>query len=215
METMLVTQALNELKTIDGRIKKAISQGVFVTGAKASEKNAAPGVTKEDFIANAKASKQSIDDLIARREKIKAAVVASNAVTLVPELGMTVAAAIETKASISYKKALLAELNSQYRGAVATVNSQNAKVDQAIENLVNTAYGSGGSGTSKDKQKSYSEDDYNAIAVPYKKAHEWELLDPIKIKEQIDALDNEIREFESKVDSALQISNCTTIVTIE
>ena len=47
--TMLVTQALNELKTLDGRINKAITDGIFVAGAKASDKNILPGMSKEDF----------------------------------------------------------------------------------------------------------------------------------------------------------------------
>ena len=178
--TMLVTQALNELKTLDGRITKAINDGIFVAGAKASDKNVLPGMSKEDFNTDAVASKKSVDDLIKWREKVKAAVVASNAVTFVADLNMT--------------------------------GQNNVRVEQAVKDLVNTAYASGGS---KDKSKSYSEDDYNAIAVPYKKAHEWELIDPLDIKKTIDALEEEIRDFESKVDSALQISNCTTTITIE
>ena len=210
--TMLVTQALNELKTLDGRINKAITDGIFVAGAKASDKNVVPGMSKEDFATDAIASKKSFDDLTKWREKVKAAVVASNAVTLVPELNMTVAKAIETKTSIKYKKAMLNRMKSQYNRAVAEVNQNNARVEQSVENLVNNAYASGGN---KDKSKSYSADDYNAIAVPYKKAHEWELIDPLDIKKSIDALENEISEFESKVDSALQISNCITTITIE
>ena len=62
--TMLVTQALNELKTLDGRINKAITDGIFVAGAKASDKNILPGMSKEDFNGEAVASKQSADDLI-------------------------------------------------------------------------------------------------------------------------------------------------------
>ena len=210
--TMLVTQALNELKTLDGRINKAITDGIFVAGAKASDKNILPGMYKEDFNGEAVASKKSADDLIKWREKVKAAVVASNAITFVPDLGMTVAKAIETKASIKYKKALLNRMKSQYQRAVAEVNQNNARVEQAVKDLVNTAYASSGS---KDKSKSYSESDYEAIATPYKKAHEWELVDPLDIKKVIDALEEEIREFESKVDSALQISNCVTTITIE
>ena len=137
--TMLVTQALNELKTLDGRINKAITDGIFVAGAKASDKNILPGMSKEDFNGEAVASKQSADDLIKWREKVKAAVVASNAITFVPDLNMTVAKAIETKASIKYKKALLNRMKSQYQRALAEVNQNNARVEQAVKDLVNTA----------------------------------------------------------------------------
>ena len=37
MEKMLVTQALNEIKLLDGRISRAINTGNFVAAAKLSE----------------------------------------------------------------------------------------------------------------------------------------------------------------------------------
>ena len=92
-EKMLVTQALNELKTISNRIDRAIRNAKFITASKTVDKNAAPGVSKETFKTDAIASMQSIRDLIDRREKIKAGIIASNAVTEVEIAGekMTVA----------------------------------------------------------------------------------------------------------------------------
>lgn len=211
-ENMLVTQALNELKTLDGRIMRAIENANFVAGAKMSDKNVAPGYTKDDFNTDATASNQSITDMIKRREVIKAAVVHSNAVTFVEDLKMTVAQAIETKASIKYKKALLNAMTSQYQKAMSTVNMKNAAVDTQIDRMIETMYGAAGNG--KDK-KTYTKEDYDAIATPYRNNNGWDLVDPLTIKEKIETLRKEIEDFESHVDSALQISNCTTIITIE
>ena len=102
MEKMLVTQALNELKLLDSRIEDATNNAIFVIAAKKNEKKVNPNLTKEDFEIRSKAFYQSIMDLIERRKKIKAAIVASNAVTKVTvhDEEMTVAEAIERKSTI-------------------------------------------------------------------------------------------------------------------
>ena len=41
---------------------------------------------------------------------------------------------------------------------------------------------------------------------------EYSLVDPLKIEEVIEKLDNEISGFKSNVDSVLQISNCITSI---
>lgn len=207
MEKMLVTQALNELKTLDSRILRAINSASFVAPAKVSEKNVNSNLSKEEFNANAKASLQSIDDLISRRKNIKDAIVASNAVTMVTVAGveMTRAAAIERKTSIEYEQALLKRMKEQYAFAHDTVKRKNAEMEIAIEKLVNTAYG-------KDSKTNIKPDDYSAIADPYKEKNEYGLVDPISILEQITKRENEIDAYLSEVDSCLQISNCITYI---
>lgn len=207
MEKMLVTQALNELKTLDARIMRAINSATFVTSAKKCEKNVNSNLSKEDFNANAKANLQSIDDLINRRKNIKAAIVASNAVTMVNVAGveMTVAAAIERKTSVEYEKALLKQMRNQYMVAQNNVDRKNNEMELAIERLVATAFG-------KDSKTNIKSDDYSAIADPYKEKNEWALVDPINVLDQITKREEEIDAFISSVDSVLQISNCTTYI---
>lgn len=209
MEKMLVTQALNELKTLDSRINRAISAANFVSCSKKAEKNATPGVTKEEFCENAKASKQSIEDLIKRRETIKAAIIQSNAVTEIEICGqkMTVAKAIDTKESIGYYLNLLNHMKQEYLNVLATYNNANAMVNSKIDQLILAAYG-------KDGKDKISESDYNAIASPYKAANEVELVDPIHIKDEIEKLESYIDDFTSNVDAQLQISNCVTYIKI-
>ena len=207
MEKMLVTQALNELKTLDSRIMRAINSATFVTSAKICEKNVTSNMSKEDFNKNAKADLQSIDDLINRRKNIKAAIVASNAVTMVTVAGveMTVAAAIERKTSIEYERSLLRQMKNQYLTSQQKVDAKNTEMEAAIERLVATAFG-------KDSKTNIKSDDYSAIADPYKEKNEWALVDPIDILNQITKREEEIDEFISSVDSQLQISNCTNYI---
>lgn len=204
---MLVTQALNELKTLDSRIMRAINNATFVTSAKICEKNVTSNMSKEDFNANAKANLQSIDDLISRRKNIKSAVVLSNAVTMVTvaNIEMTRAAAIERKTSIEYEKTLLRQMKNQYMSAQQNVDRNNAKMEDSIEKLVNTAFG-------KDSKTNIKSEDYSAIADPYKEKNEWGLVDPIDILSQITKREEEIDAFLSEIDSCLQISNCTTYI---
>jgi hypothetical protein len=210
MEKMLVTQGLNELKTLDARILRAISGAKFIDAAKTSEKKVSPSVTKEDFNKSAQADFDSINSLIDRREKIKAAIVESNARTLVEVCGKeySVAKIIDMKNSITYKKRLLNQMVNQVEIAETTMNRQNASMEQKIDSLVSQAF-------AKESKTSIKEDDYNSIAKPYRENNEYSLVDPIGIKEQIKKLEEFIEEFEATVDSKLQVSNCMTFIEFE
>lgn len=209
MEKMLVTQALNELKTLDSRINSTIIHANFVVASKLCEKNAFPGKTKEDFSNEAKASMQSIDDLIKRRETIKAAIIQSNAVTEIEVAGekMTVAKAIDYKNSLEYKRLLLNRMRQQYRDALQNVNNGNADMQKKIDQMILSAYG-------KDGKDKVDKSTYDCIADPYKKNNEYGLVDPIGIEEQIKKLETWIDDFSSNVDAQLQISNCITFIEI-
>lgn len=207
MEKMLVTQALNELKLLDGRINRAISNGTYVAAAKLSETKVSSTVTKEDFIVDAKSSLQSVKDLIERRKKIKAAVVISNANTFVDISGvtMTVADAIERKDSIEYDNEILRTLKNQFSNAVATVGQKNMNMELQIDRIVESSFG-------KDSRQKINSEDYEAIAKPYRTNNEYGLVDPLGIEKLIAQMEEAIQGFISNVDAALQISNCTTYI---
>lgn len=207
MEKMLVTQALNELKLLDGRINRAISNGEYVAAARLNESKVSSTVTKEEFISNAKSSLQSVNDLIERRKKIKAAVVISNANTFVDISGvsMTVADAIERKGSIEYDEEILGTLKKQLSNARATVGQKNLNMELQIDKIVESSFG-------KDSRQKINSDDYEAIAKPYRTNNEYGLVDPLGIEKLIAQMEEAIQGFISNVDAALQISNCTTYI---
>lgn len=208
MEKMLVTQGLNELKTLDSRITREIMNSVFVGSAKTCDKNITPGYSKVDFNSKAKSSWDSIQSLIDRRELIKAAIVESNANTLVDVCGekMSVAKAIDLKNSINYKKILLSTMKSQFADAIGVMSRANAKMESQIDNLVETSFGA------KDGKTSIKESDYEAIAKPYREHNEVSLVDPLDIEKQIEAPETYIDEFTATIDQVLQISNCITTI---
>lgn len=208
-EKILVTEALNELKTLANRIERATRECDLITASKKADKNAKAGISKEDFSKKAISDYQSVKDLIKRREAIKSAVIASNAITEVEIAGekMTVAKAIDTKSSIEYYEILLNKMRVQYSNALATVEKVNKQVEYNIDQMVLTAYG-------KEGKEKISEATFDVIAKPYKAANEAELVDPLKLKDEIDKLESYVEEFKATVDSKLQISNCMTYIEI-
>lgn len=203
MEKMLVTKALNELNLLDDRIAKAVNSATFVAAAKTAESKVTPNKSKQDFITEAKSSYQSIMDLIERRAHIKSAIVASNAVTQVEINGetMTVADAIELKTSIEYEAGLLRVLKNQLSSANTIVTRENDKLENKIDNILETMVA---------KDAKTKKEDYSEVIEPMRKSGEYSLVDPLDIEKKIAALDAYISGFKSEVDSALQISNCTT-----
>lgn len=207
MEKMLVTQALNELKTLDARIYRATTNASFVAAAKTENPNVTPSVTKEKFIKDAKASLDSIKSLIARRDAIKTAVVASNANTIVKigENEYTVAKAIEMKNSIQYHRNVLSAMKRQRDLALSTMNSNNSKMEDKLDKHVETIFG-------KEGKNNIKQNEYDAVAKPFRAANEFSLVDPLHIDDEIEALERFIEDFDSNVDSALQVSNCTNYI---
>ena len=207
MEKMLVTQALNEMKTLDARISRAIRNAAFIASAKTSDNKVSIGTTKENFIKEAKASYDSIEDLIKRRETIKSAVIESNAKTMIDICGemISVAKAIDMKDSIVYKKQLLTQMVTQRDKAKSNMISQNITMESKIDQLVSTAFG-------KESKQNIKPEDYDSIAVPYRTSNEYSLVNPLDLDKKIEELERYIEDFESNIDSKLQVSNCVTYI---
>ena len=204
-----IHRALGELKVLDKRIEKEIKNGVYIGFKKKSvAKESQTGKTVKQFGVEAKAVKQSVDDLINRRRLIKEAIVNSNATTLVVIGGkeMTVASAIERKTSIEYDTKLLSRLKSQYNKATSTVSLQNEAVESDISSKIDIMLGA---------EKSKNQELVNKFSNDYRESNSWELVDPLGLKEVIDKLEEEIITFENEVDVVLSESNATTFIEIE
>lgn len=209
MRKISITEALNELKLYDSKINKAIANAKFASATKKSSDKVGV-IKKEEFEERAKASYQSVTDLIANRNALKSAIVKSNAVTEVTINGktMTVAEAIERKNSIDYDVTLLNEMKKQYVTATDTVNKENKKVDNKVDELLSTLIG-------KDSDKKISKEDQEAIEKPYREKNEYEFIDPIGIYDKMLALEADVDGFNSEVDTRLVLSNATTFIEID
>lgn len=210
MRKISITEALNELKLYDSKITKAITNATFCGAAKKSADKVGV-VKKEEFNEHAKASYQSVTDLILNRNSLKSAIVKSNAITevTIADKTMTVAEAIERKNSIEYDETLLNEMKCQYAKATATVDKENKKVDSQIDKLLETF-------TGRDSDKKPDKDTIAAIADPYREKNEFEFIDGIgNMYEKIQKLEADIDAFKINVDSALSISNSIHYIDID
>lgn len=218
IEEMNVTRGLSEITMLDKRITGSIrgndpygdnaSRPRFVSARKKSSPVVEHVHKLEDFKTNAIASIQKIKALIKRRNRIKSAIVQSNAITdlVIGNKTYKVAEAIERKESIKYEKELLIELESQYAKAIRVVNNENSKVDRTIDSMYETILGRDNAGKISVEADEFKE---------YRNKNEWELVDPLEVENLIKEMRDEIMEFEMNVDYALSEKNALTKIKIE
>lgn len=206
-ETMTIHEGLSTLKTLNKRIEKEIEESIFVISNKHSNTKI-NGKSIEEYSDGIKAQYQSVTDLIKRREALKRAITLSNAVTKITINGieMTVAEAIEYKnTGIEFKKSLLDDITEQYSDATSEVNNNNGdRLEAKANDYLQRMFGNKENGTdhtviSKAKQEFITN---NTL----------DLIDPLNLSKVIAELKDEIDAFESKVDSAISVSNALTTI---
>ena len=209
VEKMTIHKAICELKILDSRINNAISSARFCLANKHSNEKV-NGVTVEEYQETMKASYNKASDLIRRREAIKRAVVLSNAKTIVKIGGKeyTVAEAIEmNNHGIDLKLQLKNAMKKQYDSAMTAIISKNSVVDDKATEYVVGLFGQ--------KESKTANEEYEKARKSYIEANTMELIDPVNILEKIEALEVEIADFTTEVDSALSVSNALTEITVE
>lgn len=196
--SMSITRALVELKTLDKRIQKLIGETVFISIKGELRK-------PDTRASNAQSSYDKVRDLMNRRIKLKSAIVSSNANTKIRvcNIDMTVAEAIEMKSSINNYKTLLASMKRQYGESVAMVENENQRARNTLENSL-----------TRNKSDSTTELNVGEYSRQYMSIHGVELYDPIKLNEKIESLEKFITEFETEVDFILSEKNATTTIVI-
>lgn len=211
MKVISITRALVELKTLQDRIQRATSEGLFVArvqGSATYRKIVGSANTPEQTEAQIKGSFDSVESLIARRQLIKSAIVLSNAKTDVEIMGRTmkVAEAIELKSTVSFRQNYVQTLRMQFNNATLQADKANSELDKVIETLLTTSYGN-------DKSKIDAET-VKAITDPQKLQKAVTLLDPCNIQEKIKAAQNEVEVLTSEIDFVLSESNAKTLIEV-
>lgn len=208
MDKITITRALTELKLLDARIIKLTGSAKFVDLFQNKRDIVLiNNMTKEVFETKAKASMQSIEDLIKRREKIKSAIMLSNAVTSV-EIGRKkyfVIEAISRKTSINYEVNLLQRMKHEITNAKHQVDQQKPQLDQNVKELVEKNLGG---------DKKPSKEDYDVISDPFLKANKLNIIDPCGVEKRIDEMDEKIDNFLAEVDFVLSESNAKTEIEV-
>ena len=203
-----ITRALSELKVLQKRFDKEVSQldVISVQHGLTLMKNSS--VKPEDFSEKAKAQLQSVEDLQKRIHLIKTKIQQSNAITMV-KIGtqeMTVLEAIIKKSLIENQKDLLARLKKQLILAndnfeAATVSNEN-KIAKQLEDAT------------KNSTVKLDLEVEKQIKASVESLYPIKMIDPCKLSDKIKALEDEIEEFEANVDFALSESNALTQIEV-
>ena len=213
-EQMTVHKALAELKVIDDRINKAINSGTYVVANKHSNQKI-HGMSIDEFKDQMRSDFQKVSDLIDRRNAIKRAVVASNAVTKVKvgDTEYTVAEAIEMKNhGMEFKDYFMKMISAQY---VRAKNELDKNSGDPLEKRAEQYVLSVIQAQPKDSKMAVDSEAMKNLRVQYIKDNTYDIIDPLDVKRVIDGLDAEVNEFLTEVDAALSVSNAITVLDIE
>lgn len=202
--SLSITRCLVELKTLDARISKIIDGTTFIM-YKTKQKNY--NQSEEEFRKTVLAEYQSLNDLIARRQKIKNAIVLSNATTEVEIAGrkMTVSQAIEFKNTIAYKSALFGEMARQRQQVTIDAEAHRMRVQQKIDDNVRIICG---------KDSKPDAHVIQTVSDGIAKGDPIDIFDPLNLDVVIKDLETTIREFNANVDYVLSESNALTKIEV-
>lgn len=209
MAVYTVTEALVKLKLATKKIDDAAAY--TLTGSLATKgTNVAPAGFKnvEEFKTEVKKRLDSVTGLIEFRDRLKKAIVESNARTsvVVGSKTMTVAEAIETKQSIESRKTLLNKLVTDWQALESGANRQNATLETRADQFVTQLFGQNPSASLEEKARARQDFINNNTTV---------IVTHDATRNYIEKLKTDIDEFETNVDVALSVVNATTKVTIE
>jgi hypothetical protein len=204
MSSLTITRALVELKTLNSRINKIVDYTTFIM-YKTKSKNS--HYAEDDFKQSATSEFQSFNDLVARRDKIKNAIMLSNMTTMVEIAGkkMTVAQAIEFKTTIGYKTILLETMIKQRQQVTIETEAHKQRVQSKIDDNVRIICG-------KD-----SKPDANVIQTVsdgIAKGDPIDVFDPLNLDAVIKVLEKEIEDFSANVDYVLSEANALTKIEV-
>lgn len=215
MEQLLVCDALDERDFLKKKINSAISQAEFVAVKRIQDSKINGRTPVEEFEQNAKSTLQSIKDMIDRYRRLDIAITLSNATTEIKTKSgkvMTVAAAIALRKALveggrnnaDFTGHLLDKLEKQYNTAVTTLKRTNDIADAQAEKFKEGF-------VSKDSNKKISEEDAESLTKLTKGLY-GEMIDPIKIEDEMNSLDEEYGLLLKELETAIKVSNATTTI---
>ena len=204
-EKMTIHRGLSELKLIDSKIEKHISE-IVPSGIYQKGKLVNGHVLEEEFEKVAKSKFDSVNSLIERKNKIKSAIVTVNGATKVNVAGteMTIADAINFKTVVKFKKKLIATLKQRHSVTIGALTQNNDQVNANVQRILEATFG-------KENVK-VGKDDVEAVRKPYLEANEFHLFDPLKVDQTVEKLEKEVFDFEAEVDAVLSEINATTLI---
>lgn len=204
---LTVTEALVKLKHLNKKIGDATGN-VYVGYASSKGNAGLPAGFKsvEHVKQEIKSRLDSVDGLIRFRDKLKSALVQSNAVTKINLAGneISVAEAIEKKDSIKYKKELLKKLRDDLKNVEGAVNRNNSTIEQRADDFISKLYASSAA-TQEERMESRRK--WIESNLGYVVTND-------ELSKKIKELEEEIDFFENNVDTTLSVSNAKTVINV-
>lgn len=207
-EKMTIHEALCKLKTADKRLYDLEQNSIFID-AKKAVLDKIKGVSVKEYSQSIQSNYDKINDVLKETQALKAAISKSNAETMITVAGkeMSVAEAIYFfKYGIAQWEELLDKMTTEYKNVTNAVEKKNGSdLDSRAEAYITSLYGS------KDKVNA---DEVAKATEDYKEKQKYELVDPLNLNTRITELREWIDSFKTSVDSAIQVSNATTIIEV-
>ncbi len=218
-EKMLITQALDERDLLVKKINDKIEKAGFVDTIKVNEEKVYDKrVTREDFARQAEAAFQQIQDLISRFQKIDAAIVASNAKTLIMTSfgSFTVAGAISMRSRMrgmgsyedeaDFEEHLRKKMKTEYDLRVQQSELKNKQLHSTAETMRLSILG---------KDSRTKDDKPLEVVEAYVKENTTEIVDPLDVKNKLPEMQERRMSLLTELDTQIKVSNATTVIEIE
>lgn len=201
-QEMSITQALAELKLLRKRFDGVLDDAKFIT-----LKTKTRPVDAEKFSRSAQGSFQSFRDLLDRYNRIKAAIVVSNATARVKVGGRdySVAEAVERKRSIDTERRCLALMQQQWQQVQREYEHHNQTQQERLDKLVLQELG---------KDNKTSVEVVQNLTEAFWKNNKAEVVDPLGLEQRIKDYSKDIEEFELNVDWVLSEANGRVMITV-
>ncbi|MBQ6697357.1 MAG: hypothetical protein IJN16_11685 [Lachnospiraceae bacterium] len=215
-EKMLVTQALDERDLLVKKIADKIAKASFVDTIKPNEEKVfAKRIDRESFAKEAESAYQQIMDLIERFQKLDAAIVASNAVTMITTSygTFTVAGAISLRSRLKgvgafagdadFEGKLQKKLANEYSERVRFCDNKNSQLQSTAEEMRLSILG---------KDTKTKDDKPLGVVDAYVKENTTELVDPLDVKKKLSDLEEKRATLLTELDTQIKVSNATTFI---
>lgn len=215
-EKLLVTQALDERDLIVKKINDKISKIKLIdTKKRNEEKTASERLSVDEFKRSAESSYQQIIDLIDRYQRIDAAIVASNAKSVIETSygTFTVACAISLRnrlkegtirgVNIDFEEQLIKAMDNQFDQKILTADSKNKSLETQAESMRLSILG---------KDSKTKDDKPLEVVDAYIRENTTEVIDPIDVQKKITALRDKIDTLLKELDTQIKVSNATTTI---
>ena len=202
IQSMSITQALAELKLLRKRFERVLSDAEFIT-----LKTKTKQLDADAFKRSATGSYQSFKDLLTRYNRMKAAIVVSNATAKVTVAGReySIAEAVERKRSIETEKECLHLMQQQYKEVMERYEAHQKAQQERLDRLVMQELG---------KDNKTSIEIVTQLTATFMESNKAEVVDPLKLEEKIREVQKDLEDFETNVDWALSESNGRTVIMI-